>query len=252
MKILAIDEEQASLALLEAETKNIYPNAEFQSFSEVEKLLEEAKKTDFDIAFCSITVPETEGIELAEQLREISPLCNVIVISDSVDYVADAMRIHVSGYIQKPVKKEDIRYELSDLRYPVPEECEHKCRLQCYGNFEVFNSEGKLIHFKRRKSKEALAYITHRRGAICTTREVAAVLFEDAPCDLKQMSYMQKIISGMINDLQSEGVGDVIIRHYNGMAIDTSKVICDYYKNPDRRTLNGEEYMAQYSWAEYM
>lgn len=251
MKILAIDNELTALELLTDGIARGYPEAEVYLFSNTDELLEEAKKADFDVFFCSVAKDITERMKLAERLREIRPFCNIIVMADSMEYAADAMKIHASGYIQKPVTEENIRFELSDLRYPVAERRERKCRLQCYGNFEVFNEEGKLIHFKRRKSKEALAYITHRRGAVCTTREVAAVLFEDAPCDLKQMSYMQKIISGMINDLQSEGAKDVIIRHYNGMAIDTSKVDCDYYTNPDRRA-QGEEYMAQYSWAEYI
>ena len=45
----------------------------------------------------------------------------------------------------------------------------------------------------------------------------------------KKASYMQKIISGMINDLNNEGAAEAVIRHYNGVAIDTSKVVCDYY-----------------------
>lgn len=248
MKILAIDDKTADLKLLSQEIKKVYPDAEVQAFSEIEKVWKEVENTDFNVFFCCL---DTYGFELAEHVRKIYPACNIIIVADTMEYMADAMKIHVSGYIQKPVSKEAIRYELSDLRYPVVDKGERKCRLQCYGNFEVFNSEGNLIHFKRRKSKEALAYITHRRGAVCTMREVAAILFEDAPCDLKQMSYMQKIISGMINDLNNEGAAEAVIRHYNGVAIDTTKVVCDYYNNPDRRTIDGEEYMAQYSWAEY-
>lgn len=78
------------------------------------------------------------------------------------------------------------------------------------------------------------------------------MLFEDAPYDLKQMRYIQKILSALIQDMEANGYGDVIIRQHNGIAVDVSKLDCDYYDEPNRVYENGDEYMAQYSWAEYL
>ncbi len=76
-------------------------------------------------------------------------------------------------------------------------------RVQCFGNFDVFTPNGDHVHFERSKSKEVFAYLVHKHGSSCSTKEIAAALFEDAPYDEKQQNYVQKLIQGM--EPQSSG-----------------------------------------------
>ena len=66
--------------------------------------------------------------------------------------------------------------ELYDLRRPIPKR--NRLRAQTFGNFEAY-IDGKPIAFKYSKTKELLAYLIDRKGALCTSAELQAVIFED-------------------------------------------------------------------------
>lgn len=87
-------------------------------------------------------------------------------------------------------------------------------------------------------------------------REIAGILFEDEPYDRKQANYTQKIIAAMMKSLRAAGASAAVKKSYNTMSIDPSVVDCDYYRfrNGEVPVINSYqgEFMAQYSWAEFV
>jgi two-component SAPR family response regulator len=164
--------------------------------------------------------------------------------------------MHASGYIIKPVSAAAIRTELEDLRHPVTLLPNALLRIHCFGNFEVFSAAGEPIKFSRTKAKELFAYLVYRKGSTCSTRELAAVLFEDTEYSTKQMLYLQKIISSMMQTLREHNAVNVIHKTYNAIALNDEVVDCDYYRflNMDVPSINTYtgEFMTQYSWAEFV
>jgi two-component SAPR family response regulator len=115
---------------------------------------------------------------------------------------------------------------------------------------------GEPIKFNRTKAKELFAYLVYRRGSSCSTRELAAVLFEDSEHSTKQMLYLQKIVSSMMQTLREYNAAAVIHKTYNAIALNDEAVDCDYYRFlkmdvPSINTYTGE-FMTQYSWAEFV
>ncbi len=251
MKIFAVDDEKLALEMLVEAITEACPDAEVTGFNNPLDCLEEAKKNYIDVVFSDIQMPQMTGIELSEELKKIRPEINIIFITAYDNYAVDAMHLHASGYLMKPVTAKKVEKELKDLRYMVEAEDTFKCRIQCYGNFEVFDRQGLPVHFRRNRSKEALAYIVHRNGASCTTKEIAAVLFEDMAYDDQQMNYMKKIMSALVQDLEAAGVGDILVRQRGSVACNVKKCNCDYYNEPEKKQDLDQEYMVQYSWAEY-
>lgn len=45
---------------------------------------------------------------LAKRLKEINPKMNIIFVTGFSEYAGDAMKMHASGYIMKPVTKENL------------------------------------------------------------------------------------------------------------------------------------------------
>ena len=129
-------------------------------------------------------------------------------------------------------------------------------KVRCFGNFDVFTLDNMPVHFERSKAKEVLAYLIYKHGASCTIREIAAVLFEDEPYDRKQQGYTQKIISSLMNTLRQYGADDLVVKKYNSISIRPELVDCDGYRFEKMDVaaidLYGNEYMAQYSWAEFV
>ena len=57
-----------------------------------------------------------------------------------------------------------------------------------FGNFELFVN-GKPVFFAREKSKEMLAYLIDRRGAVVNKKEIMGILFEDREYDRELQGY---------------------------------------------------------------
>lgn len=257
MRIIAIDDEALALDYLTSTLKTIRPEEEIIPFDDPDELLSYAQDNHIDIAFLDIRIYDTTGLEIAKKLKGMHPRINIIFVTAYGEYVSDAMRMHASGYLTKPFSAEDLKRELADLRYEVEEDDSDATIMtaKCFGNFEIFNSTGDIIKFSRAKSKEAFAYLVCRNGSSCTIGELVGILFEDEPIDAKKKSYIQKIISIMIKDLEAAGVEGVIRKNYNSIAIDAKLIDCDYFKLLADKTRTDLEYngefMSQYSWAEY-
>ena len=241
--------------MLEQAIKNAKPDAEVLAFKYQDELIAEAEENGCDIAFLDIHMRGMNGVEVAKQLKRINPKMNIIFVTGFSDYTGDAMRLHASGYIMKPVTQARIEEELADLRFPIEPKSGALLRVQCFGNFDVFTPDGKPLRFERSKSKEVFVYLVHRHGSSCTKREIAAVLFEDMPYDAKQQIYVQKIMSSLVKSLKAVGADQVLEKSYNNVSVNTSMIDCDYYRfeELDGGAVNAfqNEYMSQYYWAEF-
>ena len=256
MRILCVDDEQLMLKMLEMAVKEARPDAEVTAYRKQADLLEDARKSGCDIAFLDIHMRGMNGVELAKELKMVNPRMNIIFVTGFSEYTGEAMRLHASGYIMKPVTKEKVEQELSDLRFPIVAKKDAKLRVQCFGNFDVFTPEGEHVRFERSKSKEVFAYLVHRHGSSCSTREIFAVIFEDEPYEKKLQNLLQTYIYAMIKSLKAVGAEDAVVRSYNALAVNPNVLDCDYYrfKELDAGAVNAyqNEYMSQYSWADFL
>lgn len=259
MRIIAADDERLPLQMLTDTIKSVLPNAELFSFSRVSEVLACAQEKPCDIAFLDIRMRSVTGLELAQRLKNICPRVNIIFVTAYREYACEAMELHASGYIEKPVTVEKIRRELANLRYPVAQpQPQALLKVTCFGNFDVCSVKQKNIplHFSRAKSKECFAYLVSRYGHPCTVRELAGILFEDMPYDRKQANYVQQIITAMMKSLREADAECVVHKSYNAISINPDLIDCDYYRfcSGETAAINSYrgEFMLQYPWAEFM
>lgn len=256
MRILCLDDEPLALMMLENSVKQAKPDAEVLSFDDQEELLDEAEKNGCDVAFLDIHMRGMNGVEVAKRLKDSNPKMNIIFVTGFSEYKADAMDMKASGYIMKPVTKEDVENELSDLRFPIIPKKNALLRVQCFGNFDVFTPNGDHVRFERSKSKEVFAYLVHRHGSSCTTREIFAAIFEDEPYDKKLQNLLQTYVFSMIKSLKAVGAEKAVTRSYNALAVNVDTLDCDYYRfqELDAGAVNAyeTEYMSQYEWADFL
>ena len=66
---------------------------------------------------------DTHNLELTVEIRRTSPETNVIFVADDTDNAYDAIRVHASGYIIRPLTEGNVRAELDDQRQPVSHDC---------------------------------------------------------------------------------------------------------------------------------
>ncbi|MDO5381571.1 MAG: response regulator [Eubacteriales bacterium] len=252
MNIVAVDDEKYALEGLVEAIAEVKKDASLVSFSNSKDVLEYAKDNKIDVAFLDIELGSMTGIEVAKKLKIINPHINIVFVTGYNQYMRDAIHLRASGYVEKPVSKEDIAEELGNLRNPLPDK-ENVLVAKCFGNFDVFVN-GESLKFERSKTKEMLAYLVDRRGAAVTSGELCAVLWENADSDHNTGIYLQKLKKDLINTLKDAGVEDTFKTSWNKYAVDPDKISCDYYDFLNNipegiRAYNGE-YMSQYSWGE--
>ena len=253
MITLSIDDKLPAAKETVSIMRSIDPNGTHIAEKNPEKALELAEEMRPDIVWLDIEMAGKNGLDVAAKIKTLSPFTNIVFVTGYQEYALDAVQMHVSGFLLKPVTKEKLLNEIVNLRRPVFREKNAALQVQCFGNFEVFH-EGNPVHFARRMSKELFAYLIDRRGAGCTTSELCAVLWEDRPADTGLKSQCRNLIRTLRASLQSVGAGDVIVKGWSTIGVDCDKVDCDYYDylRGDIYTINAfrGEYMTQYSWAE--
>ena len=247
MLFLAVDDENLQLNKLVDAIKEASPGSEIISFNNPVIALESIKNLKIDVAFLDIEMAGMNGVELAKKLKSINPLINIIFVTGYTEYALDAYNIHASGYLTKPVNAEKIKAELSDLRFPMPDvDKKSDLRIQCFGVFEIFYKE-QPVKFSRSKSKELLAYLVDKRGAVIPVKELSIALFNE-----EKASYIRNLVADISKTLKDIDCEEIFIKRFNGYAIDVNKVKCDYYDYLDNKPYAVKsylgEYMSQYAW----
>ena len=258
MIILAVDDEQLGLeALTRAITKSV-EDAEVAGFNSAKEALAFAKNNEIVAACLDIQMPEMLGTELAKKLKAINPAIYIIFATGYDSYMGDAFSLHASGYILKPITPAKVRKEFENIKslgeaYIKQSQVQSKgLRFQCFGNFEVFYGQ-EPIHFKYDKTKELLAFLVSKRGALCSNEQIVCNIFED---DGDHESYLRGLRKDLVDSFMDLGLKDVIQVQRGKMGIITEGVSCDFYDylKGDPGAINSYrgEFMYQYSWAEFM
>ena len=247
MIAIAVDDEALMLgALVKAITAS--PDIEeVTKFSVCEEALEFVKENPVDIAFLDINMRGMGGLVLAEKILSACPDCKIVFCTGYEEYAVSAFKLHVSGYLMKPVSAKDVQLEIDNIKGV--RQNQKTLEVKCFGNFEVY-ARGEKLTFKRSKTKELFAFLVDRNGAGVSVAEIGVVLWETDD-EQKNQNYTHQLFRDLRQTLESIGMDDVFQRNNYRYSINPEKIDCDYfnYMKTGRPEFLGE-YMSQYSWAE--
>lgn len=250
MRIIAVDDEETALARLCDCIGRAKPEVIIDSFLNPMDALDFVSENPVDVAFLDIEMGQVDGIQLARKMKTLLPRINIVFVTGYDEYSTDAFSLYASGYVMKPYSVKDIARELENLRFPLAEEKEEQMpqkeiTVQCFGHFKA-RRNGRPIGFKYSKTTELLAYLINCKGAMCSSKEIIAALFED---DNKE-AYYQKLRADLMDNLPP----DLIITRRGYIGVNAEKIFCDYYDylngKPAARAAFTGEYMTQYEWAD--
>lgn len=254
MKTISVDDQPNVSDEIIKIMKEIDPSGIHKGFFDVDEALRYVSEEKPDVAWLDIEMPGMSGLELSMEVKKVSPMTNIVFVTGHEKFAYQSFQLHASGFVLKPVTKEAILRELDNLRNPVEIKGNGLVRIQCFGNFEVFDKDDHPVKFKRSRSKEILAYLIDRRGALCSVGELCGVIFEDREEDRSLKKQMRVFIAGLREDLAKIGAENVLVKGWNAYGVDCSLVDCDYlnYLKGDSVAINSfmGEYMLQYSWSE--
>jgi two-component SAPR family response regulator len=256
MIVLAVDDEALALRSLVDTIKTVRPDAEIYPFRDPLKALEllESGLTP-DVIFSDVRMFDMTGIQFAHRVKVIYPKANIVFVTGYSEYMMDAIRLHASGYLLKPVDENRLKEQFDNLLYPT-QNTKKECKFyaQTFGNFEFF-CDNMPVHFPRAKAKELLAYLIDKKGAACTRSELLVNLFEESGTG-SDSQYLSQVFSVLMKTLKEIGGADIIVKSHNSYSVNPEKFGCDYYDyiNGDVKAINAYQgvYMANYSdWSDF-
>ena len=253
MTILLVSEDARTLKDAAALLHELRPEAEALCFSDSLAALAAARERPVDVALLAAGMPELDGMDLGQYLKDMYPGVNLIFLDPDDAQALDALSLHASGCLLLPVSRFALSAELEDLRYPVSGGPGKRVFAQTFGNFELF-VDGEPVAFKYSRTKEVVALLVNNRGAQTTNGEIIAALWEDQGDPEKKASYLRNLRQDLQNTFTRLKLTDLIHKQRGSMAIAADRIDCDLYdwiarKDKSRYRYMGD-YMNQYSWAE--
>ena len=248
MIAITVDDERPMLNALTDIVKSSPDIEEVYDFSVCTAALEWISRNSADIAFLDINMRGMGGLALAEKIIELQPECKIVFCTGYEEYALNAIRLRCSGYLMKPITREDVQKEIDHIKSKNPNIS--LLDVKCFGNFEVLKN-GEALTVKRTKSKELFAVLIDRNGAGMTGKQICAVMWPENTDDVKNMDHLRHLVGDLKKALANAGAEKVFCQDGYNYRIDTSRINCDYHMflRTGKPQFHGE-YMSQYSWAE--
>ena len=280
MRIICVDDEPLNLNGIVSLCKEIEHAPEVEGFDSGKKALDYLENNECDIAILDISMPEMDGLVLASKIKNLSPETTIIFLTGYSQYALDAYKLHVSGYLLKPVDKssleEEVDYALSARARLISsydsyngkngnalknkagsgfyssnkKEVPH-IRVHTFGEFDVF-VDGHPVTFARAKAKELLAHLVDRQGGV-SRAEIFATLWEDGMYDRPAQKQLDVIIRSLRDTLNEYGISEILELERGILRVVPETFDCDLYRfmDGDIETIQSYrgEYLSEYSWA---
>lgn len=220
MITLSVDDQRANTALMQMMLTKIDPNGMHMTASSMVEAYS-LMNNEVQVVFLDIEMPGINGIEAAGTLKQKYGHINIVYVTGHPEYALDAITVHPSGFLLKPVCEQDIRRELKELRFPL-ETGVCMLRVRC-APFAVFFGETS-IEFKRGRTIELFAYLVYRNGSFCTHGELLGVLWDGDP---DKKGYLRQLILDMCECLKELGAEDIVEKKYGKIGLKMNLLQCE-------------------------
>jgi two-component system, LytTR family, response regulator len=234
MNIIIVDDEIDTLNEIEFYVKRYAHFSNIVTCTNPLKALEEAEKFQFDASLLDIEMPGMNGLELAEQLLNISPNMKVAFITAYNSYATEAFDVNAIDYVLKPIREERLMRALDRLvdnkkDKIAQKEDRPKLYIHTFGKFIIKIGED-VLKWNRKKSSELFAYLLENREMPIHKEKLCYLLWPDLE-PRKALVNLQSTIYSIRKTLREyesheisiKYVGDNYILYIKEVYIDTSE-----------------------------
>jgi two-component system invasion response regulator UvrY len=95
-----------------------FPSAEITEVSDVESLVKQVIKADWDVIICDISMPGRSGVEALEQVKQIKPEIPMLMLSmhSEDQYALRVLKAGASGFLHKSSVHEELIKAIHTVR----------------------------------------------------------------------------------------------------------------------------------------
>lgn len=121
MIIVCADEHTLMCRGLVGYAEAAMPGACVHGFTDAQAAIDFVRQNGCDVLLCEVELYTQSGRMLADELQRLHPQINIIFITvcDEKEHAREVLALKPSAYLTKPVSRQQIARELSNLRYPV-------------------------------------------------------------------------------------------------------------------------------------
>ena len=231
-KVIAVDDEQNALNRFERMISQDDRLSLLSTFTNPLDALEYVKTNHVDIAFLDIEMPEMTGLELAENLLDYNPYIEIVFVTAYNQYALEAFRAHATGYLLKPLSREDFKAQIDIMEKKLKKDHtpkDDRLFVNCLGAFSIRKNpeDGENIRFRTSKAEELLAFLIHSEGRPRSKDMILDNLWPDADID-KAANNFRVTCTYIRSTLADLGYLDILLRDHDDYSINISRINCDY------------------------
>lgn len=255
MKTIVVDDERSDILAFQYSIRHLREIKLVGTFESSSEAIRFSSTHGVDLAVINIMMKESDGIWLAEKLREIYPEILLIFISElerMEQYAVDLLRLKAVTCLKTDYTNDELQYAMETARL-LSKRRKRRIYVRTFGHFDLFVDE-RPVMFRSNKAKELLALLVDRQGGTVNTDQIICALWEERPNDEATQNLCSKVFRSLKRELSEYGVQEILINSRGIRSVDTALFECDLYNllsgdEQAKKQFYGE-YMADYSWAE--
>lgn len=181
---IIFDDEKLAIKMMEIQLKAIGKTSIVGKYTEYNELMEGIRMYKPDVAFLDIEVPYKNGLEVAQEILEISPYTDIVFVTAYKEYAFEAYELNAQDYLLKPVKRDRVKRVIDKLEIlkesyarPISEEKNSKIKIQTMSKIEVIDVRGDIIKWRTRKTEELMAFLIHNYDKVVTSDVIIEALW---------------------------------------------------------------------------
>lgn len=178
MKAILVDDERLALDYLAFHLSRMPEVEIIGTFIDPLVARDHILRSDPDVVFLDIHLPEINGIELAEQLLESRPGLNIVFVTAYDEYAIKAFELNALDYVMKPIGKDRLKRTVDRLRdrlgrpsaavvEPVSDK-PRPIRMTLFRQVRLEDETGQLapIRWRTNKAQELFLYLLQHRDQL--------------------------------------------------------------------------------------
>lgn len=251
MKTILVDDELWMLELFEEECMGVSEIELAGKFDSAKEALAYAEANRVDVAFLDIEMPEMNGLELSDALRELYPDIIVIFVSAYDAHMRSALKEHdADWFLLKPYTAAEVSKVLERAK-ELSLRQRKRVVVKTFGTFDVF-VDGKPLEIAP-KAKELLALLIHNDGNAVSPETAMDMIWEKENYSHTEASRYRNAVVKLKKTLRDAGIEYILSYVPGSLAMRCDMVECDRYdlmagKKEAVRAFMGD-YMINYPWA---
>jgi DNA-binding response OmpR family regulator len=177
------ENENEGASYLKSLFKNVYVAGSGKSAWEIYK----EKKPK--ILILDMNLPEINGLELAQKVRELDKKCKIVILTNdtNVDELLIAIKLHLTEYIIKPINAEDLAIIIRRAMDELKEDDQKVNLLELANNFYWDKTLDKLYKNSKeikltKKETELLKLLSSKLNSTVPTEEIMKFIYDDSIC----------------------------------------------------------------------